>query len=462
MLRISPQNSVKTSLPPEYWSSLESNPLPSGNQMLRRWLLGLLVLFLVFLFLPWQQNIQAKGKITTLDPADRPQTIQSTIAGRIEKWYVREGQLVRKGDTIVHLSEIKTEYFDTALVSRTYNQVQAKAGAIGSYDQKADALADQIESMRQELLLKEQQLAAKVRQVTLKLASQEAEWEQMQLALLIAQRQFERTDTLFQQGIKSRTDWEDKRQKWQEAQAKAVAAENKVAENKQELSVAQLDLRNIVNDYNTKIAKAQSERFSTISERFTAEGDLNKMQVLAESYGFRQQFYFIIAPQDCYITQVIKPGIGETVKEGEAIVSIMPNNFELAVEIYIRPMDLPLIHQDAKVGFIFDGWPAIVFSGWPNLSVGTYSGRVVAIDNNIGDNGKYRILIGPNPDDRPWPEALRPGSGANGIALLGHVRLWYELWRQLNGFPPDYYFNGDKDGTKTEDVKTKAPVKSLK
>lgn len=462
MLQISPQNSVKPSLPAEYWSSLESNPLPPGNRMLVRWLMGLLVLFIIFLFLPWQQNIQAKGKVTTLDPSDRPQTIQSTIAGRIETWYVREGELVRKGDTIVHLSEIKTEYFDTALVSRTYNQVRAKAGAIGSYEQKADALAEQVASMRQELLLKEQQLAAKVRQVTLKLASQEAELEQAELALLIAKRQFERTDTLFQQGIKSRTDWEDKRQKWQEAQAKAIAAKNKVAENKQELAVSELDLRNIVNDYNTKIAKAESDRFSTLSDRFTAEGDLNKMQVLAESYGFRQQFYYIIAPQDCYITQVIKPGLGETVKEGEPIVSIMSADFEVAVELFIRPMDLPLVRQNAKVGFIFDGWPAIVFTGWPDLSVGTYSGRVVAIDNNIGIDGRYRILVAPNPDDRPWPEALRPGSGANGIALLEHVRLWYELWRQLNGFPPDYYQNGGKTDAKPEDVKAKAPVKSLK
>jgi hypothetical protein len=31
------------------------------------------------------------------------------------------------------------------------------------------------------------------------------------------------------------------------------------------------------------------------------------------------------------------------------------------------------------------------------------------------------------------------GSGASGIALLNDVPIWYELWRQLNGFPPDYY-----------------------
>ena len=428
--------------------------------MMRNWLLSLLVIFLVLLILPWQQNIQTKGKVTTIDPSDRPQTIQATIPGRIEKWYVREGQLVEKGDTIVYMSESKVEYFDPNLVDRTDQQVEAKENSIVTYEQKAGALADQIEAMRQELKLKREQLEAKVKQSELKIVSQEAEVVQAQVAYDIAKRQERRIDTLFQQGIKSRTDLEDKQRKLQESQAKLVSAENKLQESEQALRVAKLDLNNVVNEFNNKIAKAQSDRFSTLSDRFTAEGDLQKMRIQAESYERRRDFNYIVAPQDCYITQVVKPGIGETVKEGDPIVTIMPADFDLAVEIHVRPMDLPLIRQDAEVRFVFDGWPAIVFSGWPDLSVGTYSGRVVAIDNNIVKNGRYRILVGPNDDDREWPEALRPGSGVQGIALLGHVRVWYELWRQLNGFPPDYY--GVEDAMKEEEKKQDAPIKSLK
>jgi adhesin transport system membrane fusion protein len=54
--------------------------------------------------------------------------------------------------------------------------------------------------------------------------------------------------------------------------------------------------------------------------------------------------------------------------------------------------------------------------------------------------------------------ALRVGSGAEGIALLNNVPLWYEVWRQLNGFPPDYY-DDDED---METPKMKAPAKSIK
>jgi adhesin transport system membrane fusion protein len=31
------------------------------------------------------------------------------------------------------------------------------------------------------------------------------------------------------------------------------------------------------------------------------------------------------------------------------------------------------------------------------------------------------------------------GSGSRTIALLEDVPIWYELWRQLNSFPPNYY-----------------------
>ncbi|NNJ56813.1 MAG: hypothetical protein HKP14_11805 [Bacteroidia bacterium] len=88
--------------------------------------------------------------------------------------------------------------------------------------------------------------------------------------------------------------------------------------------------------------------------------------------------------------------------------------------------------------FLFDGWPSVVFSGWPELTYGTFPGTVQAINYNISENGKYRILVEES-GEKPWPEEVRLGSGARGVALLNRVPVWYELWRQLNGFPPDYY-----------------------
>ena len=164
------------------------------------------------------------------------------------------------------------------------------------------------------------------------------------------------------------------------------------------------------------------------------------MRNVLENYKFRKGLHFILAPQDGYITKAIVTGVGETVKEGQSLVSIMPANYDYAVEMYVEPVDLPLVRKGQKVRFMFDGWPSIVFSGWPTASYGTFGGKVVAIDNFISDNGKYRILVAEDEeDDHKWPSGLRIGAGADGMALLKNVRIWYELWRNLNGFPPNYY-----------------------
>jgi hypothetical protein len=139
------------------------------------------------------------------------------------------------------------------------------------------------------------------------------------------------------------------------------------------------------------------------------------------------------------VVQAKKAGIGEILKEGEIVVEIVPTEVEYAVEMYVRPVDLPLVSKGQRVRFLFDGFPAIVFSGWPQASYGTFEGEVTAVESSVNDNGKFRVLVKESPGLKPWPKQLMMGTGAMGIALLKDVPIWYELWRNINGFPPDYY-----------------------
>src|SRR5690606_16941194 len=134
-----------------------------------------------------------------------------------------------------------------------------------------------------------------------------------------------------------------------------------------------------------------------------------------------------------------------------------PEQTQFAVELFIDPVDIPLLSVGKEGRFIFDGWPAFIFSGWPGQSFGTFAGRVVAIDNTVNEAGKYRILIAENREEQPWPEALRMGSGARGILLLNTVPVWYEIWRRLNGFPPDFY----QEASFKIQSQFKSPIKSI-
>lgn len=402
--------------------------------------LKLFTLFLVVvLFLPWTQTVSGTGSVTTLTPEQRPQTIQSQIPGRIEKWFVNEGDFVEKGDTILFISEVKNEYFDPQLAKRTGDQVNSKKRSLNSYEDKINSLDNQISALEVEKNLKLQQARNKIQQSILKMRSDSIDLEAYKINLEIAEKQFNRIKELNEEGLKSMTDLEEKRLKLQEAQAKLISQQNKLLNSRNEVINAELEINRITAEYNEKASKARSDRSTAESDLFQTEADVSKLETSFTNYQMRNDLYYIRAPQSGYINKAIKSGIGETFKEGEALVGIMPSEYDLAVETFVDPIDLPLLHTGEKVRIRFDGWPAIVFSGWPNLSYGTYGAKIVAIENFISENGKYRVLLAQTEDEQAWPKEIRVGSGANSLALLEEVPIWYEIWRQLNGFPQNYY-----------------------
>jgi membrane fusion protein, adhesin transport system len=458
MLNIS-RNSIAGRIDLAKYSSYSQLPGYRASRVLARIILIVVGVFMIFMFLPWTQNIRSRGYLTTLEPDQRPQTIHSIIAGRIEKWYVREGNFVKKGDTILFISEVKSEYFDPELLLRTEQQINSKSMAVNSYMEKVKSMDTQIGALVRTQSLKMEQAHNYIRQAELKIASDSIDLEAARMNFSIAERQLVRIQSLYDEGLKSLTDLEEKKVKLQETKAKMISAENKLLSSRNELINAQVELTSIDAQYRDKLAKAAAEKYTALSSMYDGEAVVTKMQNEFMNYSIRSGLYYVTAPQDGFITQAIASGLGETIKEGEELVSIMPSNYQLAVEMYVNPVDFPLIRHGQPVRIMFDGWPAIVFSGWPNSSYGTFRGEVVAIDNFISQNGKYRILVSQHPDD-PWPSALRVGSGATSMALLKDVPIWYEIWRKLNGFPADYYVPSGM--AEKEKITEKAPLKSVK
>lgn len=438
MLNIT-DNTIKNRIDITQYSALQKTEEKRSGKIIRRLLLTALGIVIVICMLPWTQNIQSSGFVTALKPEQRPQTIHSVIAGRIESWHVQEGQYVEKGDTILRLSEVKESYFDPALIERSQEQLSFKESGILSYEEKIQALENQISALQKTRDLKLEQAALKLQQARYKVNTDSMELVVAATNQQIAREQYERMKQLHADGLKSLVDLENRQTAWQKANSQLIAAENKLLASQSEWLNAQVELVTISANYQYEIAKAESEKNSAIGNKLDAQGERTKLANQVSNLEIRNDLYFITAPQDGYITKALKSGVGELIKEGEPLVSIMPADYDLAVEMYIHPIDLPLIKKGQRVRIRFDGWPAIVFSGWPNSSYGTYGGEVYAIDNFISENGKYRVLVVPDKNDEPWPQALRVGSGTNNMLMLNDVPVWYELWRQINGFPPDFY-----------------------
>lgn len=406
---------------------------------IQKWFFLLLAVCLSFLFLPWTQNIRATGTVTTLRQEQRPQQINTIIGGKVSKWYIKEGDYVKKGDTIVQLSEIKDDYLDPNLLKRTGEQIEAKKSSVQYYQSKISTTESQIEAVRNSLTAKLNQLQNKLKQAGMKIRSDSMDMLAAENDLRISTLQYNRQRSLYDSGLVSLTQLEQRNQSYQSSMAKKISAENKFLASRQEMNILQIEASALQQEYAEKVSKAEGERFGSLSMVATGQGEIAKLQNQYAGYSIRNGMYYVIAPQNGQIINAGKSGIGEIVKEGEMLVYIVPDNVNYAVMLYMRPVDLPLISPGQKIRFLFDGFPAIVFSGWPDASYGTYAGIVSAVENDVSANGKFKVLIKEDSTYRKWPAQLKIGIGANGIALLKNVPVWYELWRNINSFPPDYY-----------------------
>jgi len=410
MLNIS-KNSVQKVMPQEKLYALRSLDTPMAGKILAKWILGIFMLFFVILFLPWQQNIRGSGKVTALSPSNRPQTIETTIAGRIQVWKIKEGQFVNRLDTIAIISEVKEKYFDPQMLSRLQQVITAKEQSLQSKEQKAKALQRQVNALEDGLRNKRDQAKAKL----------EAE----RVRFNNFKNQYERNQKLFEAGNIPLTKFQDIEYKYQSSEADFVNAE--------------IEIERVQAEYLDKINKAESDLNNTLAEQFDTQADIAKMRNELSNMEIRAQQYFILAPQAGFVVKATQAGIGETIKEGDAVCTIMPQSTDVAVEMHVKAMDVPLISKGRRVRIEFDGFPALQFSGWPSISVGTFGGTVEVIDYVNTKPGEFRILVIPDQKDIAWPKQIRVGSGIKGWVMLDDVSVWYELWRQLNGFPPSLY-----------------------
>jgi len=401
------------------------------------------MVFVIFLFLPWTQNIRAKGTVTTLYQDQRPQQVNTIIGGRVMKWHIKEGDYVKAGDTLIQLTEVKTEYLDPQLLQRTKEQIAGKQLSVEYYKSKVGVADQQIGAINTGLQLKLKQLNNKLSQLQLKVQADSAEAAAANNDFIIGTKQYNRQKAMYDSGLVSLTQLEIRNQQFQNAIAKRISAENKLANSKQDLTITRIEMSAMQQENLEKVAKAQGDQFQSQTEIASGQADVAKLENQYANYNIRSGMYSILASQSGQITKAQKAGIGEIVKDGDMIAEIVPDKIQYAVEMFVLPLDLPLIAQGQKVRFLFDGFPAIVFSGWPKASSGTFGGEIVAVESNVSINGQFRVLVKEDTADKPWPKELKIGTGANGITLLKDVMVWYELWRNINGFPPDYYTKGE-------------------
>lgn len=420
---------------------LQTPWMPRTAARLLGWSFFLLAVAL--LLVPWQQSVPGTGQVVALDPLERPQTIQATIPGFIDEWYVREGSRVKQGDRLLVIRDN-----DPQLLERLRQGVQASQDKLAAATDKIASYKEQIDFYKTA-----RDLQISITQGQVEIARQKVRGDEQSLASATAARlqseqKLNRYRQLLAEKLASPQELEVETAYYAKAAADVEKATAELAGSNREIKVKQDYIQYALADSNAKIVESQTKFQTGEGEIATAKSSLLKAE--SDLASFETQV--ITAPRDGTVVRLLinQGQKGGQVSQGDPLLQFVPDYQSRAVELWVDGNDAPWITPGRKVRLQFEGWPAIQFTaGWPSAALGTFGGEVTLVDAAPNNFGKFRVLLVPStdPGEPSWPgldvdprhdvrRELRQGVRCNGWILLNEVSLGYELWRQLNGFPP--------------------------
>ena len=467
------------------WMAYEEEQFPSLRltrvaryvRRLGRWLLAFLVLMAIaMLFAPWQQSIRGEGEVIALDPFERTQSVQAPIKGRIAERGegVRESAYVEKGQLLFRIEDQDPMYLSrleqqVAIARNDLSVARMRlenARELRSNNERIVSVTTEelkaMETARDELIAAYGEF---VEQAQNKLEGEKSKVIAAKAKLWQEKADYERKKELYEEGIESQLKAQESEQKFLAAEAYLKVAHQDVENARNGVEGKQKERESKRQEWQAKINKVKSDLEKAMGAVSKAAIDINKISeeinqkeaklLDQESKLAVQQTQAVYAPRDGYIQDLAVFNTSSIVKPGDQLCRIVPRTETPAVQVWVAGNDAPLIAKGRHVRLQFEGWPAVQFSGWPSVAVGTFGGEVALVDPTDNGNGKFRVVVIPDPNDAPWPEFpyLRQGVRSYSWVLLDQVSLGYEVWRRMNGFPPALQSQEKKNTSKPPKLK---------
>lgn len=419
--------------------------------------LGALIVALpvVLLLVPWQQTVSGSGRVVARDPRQRTQTIPAPVTGRLVKLHVQEGTRVQAGDPLVELEDQDPGYFLRLRQQLEFAQdkVDQAHESLEFYQQKVNSLRREKDSADRKARAELGAAIEKVAQAREDVLAKEAEVE------LDKRPNYQRQRDLLAQGNVAEKTFQSAEAALRAAEAQVRAARAKVDEALSEEQSKMAAIDEIDAKFDGSISAGEAEVRAATQKLREAQTELTNKQ----SDVNRQATQNVVAPTAGTVLVIHGAGSQDLISRGAPLIEFVPIADELVVELFMRGIDAPLVRDGRKARLQFEGWPAVQSPGWPSVAIGTFAGQVLLVDAQARIDGSVRVLVGPDPDsDSKWPERpfLRQGVRATGWVQLETVSVGYELWRQLNAFPPERAMAGPaKAGTGPAGAEAKSSTK---
>jgi len=301
-------------------------------------------------------------------PSSKVQVIQNLEGGIVTQIYVREGQMVDKGDKLLQLDDTRfrsnkgesevDRYALTAQVERLSAEAEGRPFKLSDeVIAKAPQVAEDERSLfeqRQRRLSSEQRtLSEQLRQKTQELAEFRSKQGQFSSSLALLQQEMNMSAPLVGTGAVSPVEI---------LRLKRSAVEIRGSLNATTLAIPRAE--SAINEIKSKIDESvQSFRSEAAKELNEKRTDLSKITASSIAIDDRVSRTTVVSPVHGVIKQLKVNTIGGVVQPGSDMVEIVPLEDNLLIEAKVRPQDVAFLHPGQKAMVKFSAYDYTIYGG---------------------------------------------------------------------------------------------------
>ncbi len=381
-------------------------------RLMRKTLYGIMIAVLVALiwsiFAKIDEYAQTKGEVV---PVSDIQQIQTLEGGRIKEIMIKNGDIVKAGQTII--------FFDPLHASTELKRQQSKAAGLLLKAERLRAFAQEndpdfsnflkshptlVAENNKALIGERTELEAEIQQINSELDGVKAGLAKIDRKIPPLKRQLNAAREILKmyEGLMKKHA-SSKRELLQNQQKEAD-----IVKEYEELMGQKKVIQARINGFDEKVAKIKKEHFSESLDRHTqalAElAEVHQMIIEAEDKLKRRK---MVSPISGIIKTISHTSIGAVLSPGGVIAEIVPIDTDIVIEVKILPQDIGFVKVGLKSIIKFDAFDysryGSIYGELVSISPTTftdpkrgtvyYKGRVKPDQNYVGHNPEENLII---------------------------------------------------------------------
>ncbi|MFK5937607.1 MAG: HlyD family type I secretion periplasmic adaptor subunit [Sulfurimonas sp.] len=338
----------------EFMNSLSSAILEQSpsrvSKVLKIWLLSVLLFVLWASFASIDEITRGSGKVV---PFGDNQVIQNLEGGIVESILVQEGDVIKKGQVILKISNAKSTS-SSKTNEMKYNELIAKqlrltaeadSKKFKNIITKGKELSTQIrlaktlyDSNQLEIRAKDTSIVKQIEQRKQEYKEAEARIRTLKKSLEYVAEEIGMTAPMVREGVKSKVDF-----------LKLKREANGIQNDIEAASLSLPRLQYAIDEYRSRREESKQEFINKAKQELNEiTAELSRLKTQQIAFSDQVNRTMVKSPVDGIIQKLYVNTVGGVIKPGADLVEIVPTNKNLYLEIKIKPSDIAFIHPGAE------------------------------------------------------------------------------------------------------------------